>query len=231
VIDRKTIPRVLIIYFSLSGQSRGLINLLAHGMRSGGGSVAVEKLLPLQKLAFPFNGITQTLWRMITTFFRLRVPISEPSPRCFDAYDLIVLAGPTWSYNPSGPVLSLIDRYGKQLFRGQAVLPLISCRGYYRIHDMILRGKLKRCGARLEQSLIYAHPVKEPWSTIGVFLKSAGYQPQRVILLKNHYPHYGHTTDQLLQIKNEGRKIALRLQNPDAPIEPEPCPDKNQATA
>ncbi len=225
--DRKTPPRVLVIYFSLSGQSRGLINLLAHGMRSAGVTVSVERLLPLQKLTFPFNGITQTLWRMITTFFRQRVPISEPSPRCFDAYDLIVLAGPTWSYNPSGPVLYLIDRYGKQLFCGQAVLPLISCRGYYRRHNRILGRKLKRCGARLEQSLIFSHPVKEPWSTIGVFLKSAGYQPQHVILLKNHYPHYGHTTEQLRQIKKEGTKIGLRLQNPAASLVS--CADKKQA--
>ncbi len=211
--DRKINPRILIIYFSLSGQTRGLINLLALGMRSTGAYVAIEKLQPLEKIVFPFNGIIQTLWRMITTFFGLRVLIHELSPLCFDDYDLIVLAGPTWSYNPSGPVLYLIDHYGKRLFHGQAVLPLISCRGYYRIHNMMLRRKLKQCGARLEQSLIFSHPVKEPWSTIGVFLKSAGYQPQRLNILKNHYPHYGHTTKQFQQSRDEGINIALRLQS------------------
>lgn len=211
--DRHAHPRILVIYFSLSGQSRGLINLLAAGMRHGGSHVVIERLRTIRKITFPFNGILPTLWMMLTTFFRLRMPISEPAPTCFDPYDLIVLAGPTWSYNPSGPVLFLIDRYGRRLFAGQTVLPLLSCRGYYRMHNKILRKRLQQCGAHLEQSLIFSHPVKEPWSTIGVFLKSAGYHPQRLPLLRKHYPHFGHTAQQLHQIKDEGNRIALKLRD------------------
>lgn len=214
--DRHHHPRILIIYFSLSGQSRGLINLLAAGMRHEGGLVVIEKLQTLKKISYPFNGILQTLWMMITTFFRLRLPIIEPSPSCFEQYDLIVLAGPTWSYNPSGPVLFLMDRYGKRLFSGKTVLPLLSCRGYYRIHEYLLRRQLNRCGAHLHESLIFSHPVKEPWSTIGVFLKSAGYRPERLAMLKKHYPHFGHTVPQLLQIRHEGSRIALSLQRTTA---------------
>lgn len=209
--NRQSNPRILIIYFSLSGQSRGLINLLAIGMRSEGSQVSIEQLQALEKISFPFKGIIQTIWMMISTFFRVRVPIVKPSTLCFDRYDLIVLAGPTWSYNPSGPILSLLDRYGTQLFKGQNVLPLLSCRGFYKIHDRLLRKQLKTCGAVLEKSLVFSHPAKEPWSTIGVFLKSAGYNPQKTAILKNHYPHFGHTTDQLRQIKESGCKIAQDL--------------------
>jgi len=217
--SRQTNPQILIIYFSLSGQSRGLINLLAAGMRSKGSQVSIEQLQALEKISFPFKGIVQTIWMMITTFFRVRVPIVEPSSLCFDRYDLIVLAGPTWSYNPSGPILSLLDGYGTKLFKGQKVIPLLSCRGFYKIHDRLLRKQLKTCGALLDKSLVFLHPVKEPWSTIGVFLKSAGYNPQKIAILKNHYPHFGHTTDQLHEIKESGCKIALSLRHEHSIVE------------
>ena len=219
MIDRQTHPRILIIYFSLSGQSRGLINLLAIGMRSEGATVVIEKLQTQKKIAFPFKGIIHTLWMMLSTFFRLRIPIVEPSPHCFEKYDLIVLAGPTWSYNPSGPVLTLLDRYGTRIFQGQIVMPLLSCRGFYKIHNRLLRRQLTGCGAILEESLIFSHPVKEPWSTIGVFLKSAGYNPKEFALLKKHYPHFGHTVEQLHQVKEDGVRIAMELQIDSAPKE------------
>ena len=148
---------------------------------------------------------------MFSTFFRARIPIQKLSSQCYENYQLIILAGPTWSYNPSGPILSLLDSEGNVLFKDQRVLPLISCRGYHRLHNILLRLQLKRYGARLEESLIFAHPTSEPWSTLGVFLKSAGYRPEQISLLKSHYSHFGHTTDQLLQAKRYGNLIGKAL--------------------
>jgi len=71
--------------------------------------------------------------------------------------------------------------------------------------------QLKRCGAKVEKSLIFAHPTSEPWSTLGVFLKSAGYRPEQIPLLKSHYPHFGHTTDQLRQAERYGNLIGKAL--------------------
>jgi len=211
--------RVLIIYFSLSGQSRGLVNLLAAGMRKGGVAVTIERVVTEKRLRFPFGTVIHTLWMMLITFLRARVAIREPSPACFEPYDLIVLSGPTWSYNPSGPILSLLDHYGRQLFAGHRVMPLISCRGYYRLHNLLLRAQLKRCQANLEPSLIVHHPVKEPWSTIGVFMKSAGFRPERSKWLSERYSHYGHTVSQLTSIKSYGQTVADSLMN-DLPLTP-----------
>ncbi|MEE4166505.1 MAG: hypothetical protein V2I35_10945, partial [Desulfocapsaceae bacterium] len=126
-------------------------------------------------------------------------------------YDLIVLSGPTWSYNPSGPILSLLDRDGRKLFSGRQVLPLLSCRGFYRLHDFLLRLQLSRLGAELQKSLIFAHPVPEPWSTIGVLLKSSGYCPEKMKYLGTRFPHFGHTVNQLHQARIRGRQTGLKL--------------------
>lgn len=205
-------PRVCIIYFSLSGQSRGLINLLAAGLRSEGVEVVIEQIALRQRIGFPFFSVLKTIQMMVLTFFRKRMEILPLSEICYQSYDLIILAGPTWSYNPSGPILDLLDRFGQKLLDDKQVTPLISCRGYYRLHDWGLRRILQRCGARLTKSIIVHHPVREPWSTIGVFLKSAGYQPDEMSFLAERYPHFGHSVDQLIDIKAEGSRIGADLQ-------------------
>lgn len=212
-------PRVCIIYFSLSGQSRGLINLLAAGLRSQGVEVFIEQIVARHRIGFPFYSVFKTLIMMLLTFFRKRNPIQPLSEGCFQAYDLIVLAGPTWSYNPSGPVLDLLDRYGERLFKGRQVIPLISCRGYYRMHERGLKKSLQRCGAQVTDSIIFRHPVPEPWSTIGVFLRSAGYHPEKISLLAKHYNHFGHSVDQLLEVKFTGSRLGAQLQKQAVALE------------
>lgn len=209
--QEQTTPKVLIIFYSLSGQSRGLINLFAAGLKDEGVSVTIEQLKTCGKITFPFKNVVQTLKMMLTTFLRFRIPITELHSRCFESYDLIVLSGPTWSYNPSGPVLSLFDRDGHALLAGRLVLPLISCRGFYRLHDFFLRKKLVSLGASLQESLIFSHPVSEPWSTIGVFLKSSGYTPEKMKFFSTYYPHFGHTTAQLQQARMYGQQNGRRL--------------------
>ena len=206
-----SVPKVLIIYYSLSGQSRGLVNLFAAGLREEGVLVTVEKISAREKVDFPFKGPLHTLKMMVVTFFRLRIPIRELNPSCFSAYNLVVLAGPTWSYNPSGPILTLLDRDGTALFAGKHVLPLISCRGYFRLHNFILRRQLRKLGASVEKSLVFNHPVHEPWSTVGVFLKSAGYHPEKMKYVRNRYSHFGHTKTQLFEARKAGQTIAKNL--------------------
>jgi hypothetical protein len=143
----KKYTRVLIFYYSFSGQTGVMINRLAAGIRSQGVMVFFEKLRPVRHLRFPVGGILRTYYLMLITFFRKRVPIRDISSKCDQEYDLIVVAGPTWSYNPSGPVLSFLDRYGKEVLADREVLPVISCRGYWRRHWSVLRKKLREAGA------------------------------------------------------------------------------------
>ena len=171
--------KVLILYYSLSAQTSGLVHRLGAGLEGQGVHLVCERLQPLVPGKFPIGTVPATLVMMLLTFLRVRMPIQPLSPLCWEDYDLIVLAGPTWSYNPSGPVLSLLDRDGARLFAGRQVLPLISCRGYWRMHWLSLRWQLARCGAKVVGRMIFAHPSKEPWRTIGVFLKLAGRVPER----------------------------------------------------
>jgi len=203
-------PRLLVIYFSYSGQTSRLLHRLAAGLKDEGVTVRLERLQPVVPLRFPLGSIARTLLMMFTTFLRFRLAIAPLSGECRQPADLIILAGPTWSYNPSGPVLSFLDRDGKML-AGQQVLPLISCRGYWRLHWYGLRRLLRRQGAVVQPPLIFNHPQPEPWRTIGVFLKIAGQAPERGRFIGRHYSRFGHSREQLDLAWQHGRRLGAQL--------------------
>ncbi|MEW6595365.1 MAG: hypothetical protein AB1413_10905 [Thermodesulfobacteriota bacterium] len=203
-------PRVVVVYFSYSGQTGGLVHRLVSGLKEEGVAVHVERLQPLTPLRFPVGSLAGTLLLMLTTFLRFRVAIAPVDAACRPPADLIVLAGPTWSYNPSGPVLAFLDRDG-HLLAGQRVLPLISCRGYWRLHWYGLRHLLRRLGAVVEAPLVFDHPQPEPWRTIGVFLKIAGLAPERGRFIGRYYHRFGHAREQLDYAWRQGRLLGARL--------------------
>lgn len=203
--------RILIIYYSFSGQTNSLLRGLGKTLGTKGHKVAWEKLEPVQPLRFPVNGFLPCIKMMLTTFLRRRVPIKNISSQCEKNFNLIILAGPTWSYNPSGPILSLLDRDGANIFHGKTVLPLISCRGYWRLHWIGLRKILKKCGADVPNLLVFSHPNKEPWRTIGVFLKIAGKTPERFPLLGKYYTKFGHSKEQQKEAQHFGSLIGDAL--------------------
>ena len=168
----------------------------------------MEKLRPVEHLKFPVGSYGRTIVMMLTTFLRRRVPIKILSPSVTTGkFDLIILAGPTWSYNPSGPVLSLLDRDSPILFKGRTVIPLISCRGYWRLHWYGLRQLLQKCGAHVPNLIVFSHPNKEPWRTIGVFLKIAGKNPERSKRFGKFYSRYGHSRKQ----RDEAWRFGLQI--------------------
>lgn len=204
--------RILIISYSFSSQTRNLLHGLVEGLEESDIEVCWEQLNPVAELRFPIGSISATLVMMVQTFFRKRFPIHAINSVCFEPWDLIILAGPTWSYNPSGPVLSLLDRDGKRLFAGKTILPFISCRGYWRVHYYGLRGLLRRCGAIVVAPIVFSHPTPEPWRTIGVFLKLAGKVPEAgSSWFRRFYPKYGHSRQQVEDCRKVGRVLGRHL--------------------
>ncbi len=202
---------ILILYFSYSHQTKNLLQAMSRGMDDHPVKVMLQRIEPTTPLYFPIGTVPKTFWKMVCTLFRQRIPIKSLPESCFNRYDLVILAGPTWSYNPSGPILALFDRDGKQLFKDQVVIPLISCRGYWRLHWWGLKSLLSKCGATVPNLIVFSHPSKEPWRTVGVFLKLAGKVPERMSWIKKHYHKYGHTRAQIAEARNFGEQIAHAL--------------------
>lgn len=199
-----TNKRALILYYSFSSQTRNLLQAFADGLEFHGVEICWQQIKPQQKLQFPLGSITSTLVMMVQTSFRKRFEIETIDQVCYSDWDFIILAGPTWSYNPSGPVLSLIDSCGG-LFKGRKVLPFISCRGYWRLHYWGLSSMLRKKGAKVLNPLIFLHIGAEPWRTIGVFLKLAGKVPESgKSWFRKYYRKYGHTREQVEHARTLG---------------------------
>lgn len=201
---------ILFLYFSFSSQTKNLLQAMAEGLEQKNVTVEWERIQPLQPLRFPIGSVVKTLWMMLLTFCRKRYPVESLAEKCFFDYDVIILAGPTWSYNPSGPILALCDRDGNRLFAGRHVLPLISCRGYWRMHWWGLRQLLRKYNASVDNLIVFTHPSREPWRTLGVFLKLAGKVPERMWFSK-YYNKYGHTNSQLIEAERFGTMIGQAI--------------------
>jgi hypothetical protein len=212
-MEQKRKKKVLFLCYSLSGQTSGLLARLRAGMEEEGLEVHTERLRPIKPIRFPLGTVRTTIAMMVITFFRTRVPIAPLSEKTYEEFDLIIVAGPTWSYHPSGPILSLFKFEGRRLFKNKPVLPVISCRGYWRMHWYGLRHLLKKYKARVTNCIVFSHPTKEPWRTVGVFLKLAGKNPERSKSLGKFYPKYGHSIDQHEEALRFGHMIGEALIN------------------
>ncbi len=203
---------MLIVFYSFTQQTRLLIKKFVEGLDGEGVEVGLERLEPVAPYGFPFKTNIQLAIAMIGTFFRRRMTIQPVNELCFDDWDCIVLAGPTWSYHPSGPILDFLDRYGKQVCAGKVVIPFISCRSYWRIHYWTVKQSLQKHGARPAQPIVFEHPIKEPWRFIGLVLQLRGKMGRKEnSWFRKHYPTYGHSKTQGDEAKNAGRLVALGL--------------------
>ncbi len=204
-------PKVLIVFYSFSRQTRKLVLAIQGGLLASGSDVALERLIPVRQLKFPFSSLWQTIYMMVVTLFRKRIAIEELSPMAFDHYDLVVLAGPTWSFNPCGPVLAFLDRHCGDILQGREVLPVISCRRYWSLHGNYLKKRILKCGGKPLEAWSFNHPVSEPWNTIGLFMTLMGKNPKRVPLLKKFYTRYGHSNRQLREAERRAEKLGVEL--------------------
>ena len=202
--------QVALIYYSLSHQTKRLIDSYRKGLEDSGLVVELYPLQPLSPLRIPLRTNVSLFKEMLFTFLRKRSEI-HPLTLQADDYDYIVLAGPTWSYQPSGPMLSFLDNYGPQL-SGKKVGFLISCRSYWRSHYWSLRHSCKKFGASPERAVVFEHASEEPWCTIGllVWLRGVHYSKLPKWFQKK-YPYYGHSSQQVEQAYREGVLLAEEI--------------------
>ncbi|MBV5318059.1 MAG: hypothetical protein JZU50_09630 [Desulfobulbaceae bacterium] len=184
------------------------------GLEGAGVETTQERLEPITPYEFPFRTNLRLAVAMVTTFFQRRMPIKPVAAHCFDSWDCIILAGPTWSYNPSGPVLDFLDRYGKDVCGGRLVVPFISCRSYWQLHYWTIKKCLGQYNSKVEKPVVFTHPVKEPWRSIGLLLTLRGkFAWQKYAWLRKHYPKYGHSEEQGVDAMAKGRQLAEKLLN------------------
>jgi len=124
--------RVLVVYFSQSGQlarvARGLVSPLAE---AGDVEIVEEVLRPIRPYPFPWS-FWSFLEVMPETVLLEPPPLEPVAVRAEERFDLVVLAYQVWYLAPSGPMTAFLkSETGRRLMRGRPVVTVIACRNMW----------------------------------------------------------------------------------------------------
>lgn len=207
-----TTTRVVIFYYSLSQQTKRIVESFKDGLVTSGVEVDLCLIEPTTPLTLPLKSNLSLFSAMWKPFWRRRCAIKLPILKHKD-YDHVIIAGPTWSYQPSAPILSFLDEYGAQYLVGKKVSFLISCRSFWRTHYWALRSQCTKIGASPAKASIFEHSTNEPWCTLGLLMWLRGIHHSKLPLwFQKRYPNYGHSEAQVVAAHKEGELLGNELQ-------------------
>lgn len=146
--------RVLVVYYSQTGQLRRVAESLCAPLTTAGIEVDWCALQPRQAYPFP--------WPFFRFFdqFPETVHLDPPAlqPLSVDAsrhYDLIVLAYTVWFLSPAPPVIAFLKSAdARQLLANRPVVTLIACRNMWLLAQEIVKDLLASVGARLCDNIV-----------------------------------------------------------------------------
>ncbi len=200
------------MYYSFTHQTKLMLNKFIEGLESEGVAVTVQRLVPVSPYEFPFASYGGLIKATVETFFQVKCEIEPIDDSCYGDWDRVIIAGPTWSYHPSGPILEFLKKFGKDVCGGQHVIPFISCRAYWRINNWELGRLLKKIGAHVTTPIVFTHPIAEPWRSIGLVIQLRGKMVRREnSWFRTKYPGYGHSREQNNIAMEEGHRLGKTI--------------------
>ena len=140
--------RVLVLYYSQSGQLRRILESIIKGLL-GGQDVRCDfrAITPVVPYPYPW-----TFYRFFSVFPEA-VCLDGCAVEyidCADQYDLIILGYTIWFLSPSIPVTGFLQtEQAARLFRDKPVVTVIACRDMWLIGQEKMKQLLKGLGARL----------------------------------------------------------------------------------
>lgn len=163
--SNNSVVRILIIYYSQSGETARVVEALAAPLQATA-NLEVVCLRLESNIPYPYP------WRSLSRFFGVLPqchlgPLPALAPLCLDlqqTFDLIVLAYPVWFLAPAPPVQRFLQEYGDRLLHGRRVLLVSVSRQLWYSAAQHLKQLLRQAGARLSDQIAVTHqgPV---WAT------------------------------------------------------------------
>ncbi|MEJ1240384.1 dialkylresorcinol condensing enzyme DarA [Chryseolinea sp. T2] len=123
--------RVLMLYYSQSGQQLSILQSLAAPLVAAGHDVKFEVIQPLEKYPFPWSAYT-FFNAFPETFQQKPLDLKPLTPAAFEPYDLIVLGYQPWFLSPSRPIGSFLQSdEGKRILSNKNVVTILGCRNMW----------------------------------------------------------------------------------------------------
>jgi hypothetical protein len=139
--------KVLVLYYSQTGQLKRVINSFITGLEDEDISVDMKAIRPKTKYPFP--------WPFYQFFDEFPEAVLmdgceiKTLENIEDDYDLIILGYTVWYMAPSIPITAFMhSQQAKKLFKDKPVITLVACRDMWVLAQEKIKGMLKDLGAK-----------------------------------------------------------------------------------
>jgi len=141
--------RILVLYYTQSGQQREILNSLVKPFVLAGDPVHFEEIKPAQPYPFPWSAFT-FFNAFPETFFQQPQALQPFSEKVNDDYDLIILGYQPWFLTPSRPFNSFLQsETAKKILKDKPVLTILGCRNMWLGAQEKVKKRLQETQAKL----------------------------------------------------------------------------------
>lgn len=141
--------RILILYYTQSGQLLDILQSVATPLISAGHTVHFEEIQPAEKFPFPWSAY-QFFNAFPETFLQKPYPLKSISQKASNGYDLVILGYQPWFLTPSRPTSSFLQsEEAKRILEGKPVITVLGCRNMWLGAQEKVKRRLQSLNARL----------------------------------------------------------------------------------
>ena len=141
--------KILVVYFSQSGQQKHILQSLIKPLQDAGHEVSFEEIQPVEKFPFPWSAF-QFFNAFPETFTQQPLTLKPLSSQTAGDFDLVILGYQPWFLTPSRPISSFLQSpEGKRILNGKPVVTILGCRNMWLGAQEKVKRRLLEANAKL----------------------------------------------------------------------------------
>ena len=156
-------PKILVLYFTQTGQLQHLLESIVCGM---GGHADVEAVAIEPVEAYPFPWATRSYFDLLPDSMAHTPVALQPLTIPPADYDLVILGYQPWFLNPSIPIISFLNSEYAQALSNKPVVTVIGCRKMWLHAQERVKERLAALNSRLVGNIIFDDGVPAPISSL-----------------------------------------------------------------
>lgn len=149
--------RILILYYSQSGEVARIADTFAAELRAAGAEVTREALHPQIEYPFPWRSVRRFFDAMPESILGLPPPVYKPQFDPAAPYDLVVIAYPVWFLSPAPPVQAFFRTSAAAVLKGADVITVSVSRSMWHNASETMKRLLAAAGAHHRDNIVVTH--------------------------------------------------------------------------
>ncbi len=151
------LDRVLVLYYSQSGEGADIASLFTTELSRTGVEVTIERLDPETAYPYPWRSIRRFFDAMPESVLGLPPPIRLPGYDPTSRFRLVVLVYPVWFLSPALPVQAFFRLPHAEVLRGTETVTITVSRAMWQRASERIKGLLATAGAVHCDNVVVTH--------------------------------------------------------------------------